>query len=174
MIDRNIWGVKFHSFPIYPQHKKCLGTPILKWAADKNRTRDPFLSIFGFDGLMFRWNWCWQAGWWRSQEPQRPQEYLRPDQHCHHGWWSLDTRHGGRQEASLCQHQQAGFNFDFNCNNNIICNPGAEETEAAPAALRVTTQWTSPHQGGQKYLKRLMSQVSERNEQWSEKMSFEK
>ena len=39
MIDRNIWGVKFHSFTIYPQHKKCLGTPILKWAVDKNRTR---------------------------------------------------------------------------------------------------------------------------------------
>ena len=33
---------------------------------------------------------------------------------------------------------------------NFILYPGAEETEAAPAAQRATTQWMSPHPGGQK------------------------
>ena len=62
------------------------------------------------------------------------------------GEWSRDTE---RRPHSVTNNRQEEYFINLKL-KTLFCNPGAEETEAAPAARRVTTLWMSPHPGGQK------------------------
>ena len=132
---------------------EVLGTPILKWVAVKNRP--PCYIVIHSWVYLGLTDWCLDEIGADKSHDEAVRSHRSPKSisvpinivTMADGVW---TREGGDRRPHSVSVNRQGQYSDFKLKTSF-CNPGAEETEAAPAARRATTQWMSPHLGGQKY-----------------------